>query len=94
METTTTKGIRISVETIYKHEYSDPENNKHVFAYRITIENQNDFSVQLLRRHWKIFDSNGIKREVEGEGVLLSNVISHSIRFIWIDIYVSCINLF
>ena len=70
METTTTKGIKISVETLYKKEYSDQENDKHVFAYRVTIENQNDFTVQLLRRHWLIFDSNGAKREVEGEGVI------------------------
>jgi len=40
------------------------------FFYRITIENYSDVEVQLLRRHWDIFDSNGIKTVVEGEGVI------------------------
>ena len=38
--------------------------------YFITIENKSDFSVQLLRRHWDIFDSIGDKRVVDGDGVV------------------------
>jgi ApaG protein len=41
-----------------------------MFAYRITIENNNSFPVKLLRRHWFIFDSDSTHREVEGEGVI------------------------
>lgn len=41
-----------------------------MFAYRITLENNNSFPVKLLRRHWYIFDSTGSLREVEGEGVI------------------------
>ena len=41
-----------------------------MFAYRITIENHNSFTVKLLRRHWQIFDSNAEYREVEGDGVV------------------------
>ena len=41
-----------------------------MFAYRITLQNNNAFPVKLLRRHWYIFDSNGTQREVEGEGVV------------------------
>jgi ApaG protein len=41
-----------------------------MFAYKINIENLTDYAVQLLRRHWYILDSNGMKREVEGEGVI------------------------
>ena len=41
-----------------------------MFAYRITIENNNIFPVKLLRRHWYIYDSTGSLREVEGEGVV------------------------
>jgi ApaG protein len=41
-----------------------------MFAYKINIENLTDYSVQLMRRHWFIFDSNGTRREVEGEGVV------------------------
>src|ERR1051325_1260595 len=64
------EGVTISVETFYQPEYSNPMNSEFMFAYRITIENNNPFPVQLLRRHWYIFDSNAEHREVEGEGVI------------------------
>ncbi len=64
------EGITISVETYFQPEYSNPVNSEFMFAYRITIENNNPFPVKLLRRHWHIYDSNGTSREVEGEGVV------------------------
>ena len=63
-------GIKISVETFYQPEYSNPLNSEFMFAYRITIENSNAFPVKLLSRHWFIYDSNSKMREVEGEGVV------------------------
>lgn len=63
-------GVQISVETFYQADYSNPVNNEFMFAYRITIENQNPFSVQLLQRHWYIYDSTGEVREVQGDGVV------------------------
>lgn len=65
-----TEGVKVSVETTYQPEYSNPANEHFMFAYKIQIENLTDYSVQLMRRHWTIFDSNGTKREVEGEGVV------------------------
>ena len=65
-----TEGVKVSVETTYQPEYSNPANEHYMFAYKIQIENLTDYSVQLLRRHWTIFDSNGTNREVEGEGVV------------------------
>lgn len=70
MITTITDGVKVSVETIYQPEYSNPANDHYMFAYKISIENVGHCSVQLLRRRWEIFDSNGAKREVEGEGVV------------------------
>ena len=35
------EGITISVETYYQPEYSNPVNGEFMFAYRITIENNN-----------------------------------------------------
>ena len=70
MVSKTSEGVQISVETFYQPDYSNPANNEFMFAYRITLENRNDFTVKLLRRHWFIFDSNGENREVEGEGVV------------------------
>ncbi len=64
------EGIEIHVETFFQADYSNPVNNEFMFAYRITIENHNSFSIKLLRRQWYIFDSNGENREVEGEGVV------------------------
>jgi ApaG protein len=64
------EGIKISVETYYQPDYSNPVNNEFMFAYKITIENNNAFPVKLLSRHWYIYDSNGSLREVEGEGVV------------------------
>jgi ApaG protein len=64
------EGIKISVETYYQPDYSNPVNNEFMFAYKITIENNNSFAVKLLTRHWHIYDSNGSIREVEGEGVV------------------------
>lgn len=65
-----TDGVKVSVETFYQQDYSNPKLEEFMFAYRITIENHNPFSVRLLRRHWYIFDSNSSHSEVEGEGVI------------------------
>ncbi len=70
MITKLSEGVQISVETFYQADYSNPGSNEFMFAYRITIENHNNFSVKLDKRHWHIFDSNGEYREVEGEGVV------------------------
>jgi ApaG protein len=64
------EGIEITIETFYQDDYSNPMKSEFMFAYRITIENHNKFTVKLLRRNWHIFDSNGEYREVEGEGVV------------------------
>lgn len=65
-----TKGVKVSVETEYQPEHSSPGQFHYVFTYRITIENHSQYTVQLLRRHWHIFDANHIIRELEGEGVV------------------------
>ncbi|HYV93107.1 MAG TPA: Co2+/Mg2+ efflux protein ApaG [Chitinophagales bacterium] len=70
MTTKITEGVKISVETFYQDEYSQPLNNEFMFAYRVSIENQSEQTIKLLRRHWYVFDSNGTTREVEGEGVV------------------------
>ncbi len=70
MVTKITDGVKVSVDTIYQPEYSNPINEHFMFAYRVKIENMGEYSVQLMNRHWTIFDSNGTKREVEGEGVV------------------------
>ena len=63
-------GIKVSVENFFQPEFSNPLNNEFIFAYKITIANQNRYPVKLHRRHWYIIESNGSRREVEGEGVV------------------------
>ncbi|WP_156307517.1 Co2+/Mg2+ efflux protein ApaG [Sphingobacterium endophyticum] len=70
MTTQTTSGVKISVESTYQSEYSNPENEHFMFAYRITIENLSEYTVQLVRRHWKIYDSIGLNKQVDGDGVV------------------------
>ena len=70
MKTKSTAGIKISIETQYKSEQSHPLASHYFFVYRITIKNISDYTVQLKKRHWYIFDSNGIKSEVAGDGVI------------------------
>ncbi|MES2454953.1 MAG: Co2+/Mg2+ efflux protein ApaG [Bacteroidota bacterium] len=77
MVTAITQGVKISVETTYQDDYSNPDNENFMFAYRINIENLTDYTIQLKRRQWHIFDSNGTQREVEGEGVVGLQPILH-----------------
>ena len=65
-----TEGVEVGVETFYQPDYSNPISGEFMFAYRIHIENHNQFAVKLQRRHWHIVESNGLTREVEGEGVV------------------------
>ncbi|OIR12012.1 protein ApaG [mine drainage metagenome] len=86
MVTTTSEGIQISVETFYQFDYSNPLNHEFMFAYRITIENHNTFTVKLLKRQWFIFDSNGEHREVDGEGVVgVQPVLKPAERFQYVS---------
>ncbi len=64
------EGMKVSVETFYQPDYSNPIQSEYMFAYRVTLENKNSFPVKLHRRYWHIIDSNGSHREVEGEGVV------------------------
>ena len=70
MVTEVTNGIKVTVETEYQPSYSSPSQYHYVFTYRITIENGSDFTIQLKRRCWHIYDAGFMSREVEGEGVV------------------------
>ena len=79
-------GIVITVETFYQQEYSNPKNHDFMFAYKITIQNSNLFPVKLLSRYWHILDSNGMVKEVEGEGVVgIQPVIQPSEKYQYVS---------
>lgn len=63
-------AINISVETTFVPDVSSPSTGKFIFAYRIQIENESEYKVQLLSRAWHIVDSLLVNRFVEGDGVV------------------------
>ena len=70
MNSATTGGITVLVETAYIEKDSDPDNQYFVWAYRIKIENNSADTVQLMSRHWMITDALGRQQEVRGAGVV------------------------
>ena len=70
MTDNSTYDININARTTYLEDQSDPDLNRYVFAYTITIQNNGDIAAKLLTRHWIINDANGNMQEVHGEGVV------------------------
>ena len=62
--------IRIKVATNYVDDQSEPDADRYVFAYTITISNDGDIPATLVSRHWVITDANGKVQEVSGDGVV------------------------
>jgi len=62
--------IRIQVTTSYVDDQSEPDMDRYVFAYTITISNSGNVAAQLISRHWIITDANGKVQEVNGDGVV------------------------
>jgi len=65
-----TENIRVSVQSYFLNDQSEPIENRYIWAYRILIENVGVVPVRLLTRHWTITDSNGSVQEVIGDGVI------------------------
>ncbi|PSU30869.1 Co2+/Mg2+ efflux protein ApaG [Photobacterium lutimaris] len=70
MTTNVTPTIRCRVVTHFIEEQSEPDNQRYVFSYTITIANLGAGEAQLLSRRWLITDANGKKLVIEGEGVV------------------------
>lgn len=62
--------IKIQVATSYVDDQSEPDSDRYVFAYTITISNSGDVAAKLISRHWVITDANGKVQEVSGDGVV------------------------
>jgi ApaG protein len=62
--------VKVDVKTTYIAEQSDPDTDRYVFAYTVTIHNEGSVAAKLLTRHWIINDANGNVQEVHGEGVV------------------------
>lgn len=65
-----TSGVKVAVNTAFLENDSDPKKGSFLFSYDVFITNNNEFAVQLLSRHWIIYDSLFPRQEVKGEGVI------------------------
>lgn len=62
--------IAIDIDTQFLDHESQPEKDRYLFSYTITIKNKGLSSARLLSRYWKITGGNGYEQEVEGDGVI------------------------
>ena len=62
--------FEITVETRYIEKESDPQNQRYVFAYTITINNLSSQPARLLNRRWTITSASGDAQQVSGPGVV------------------------
>lgn len=63
-------AFKVSVQTAYLPDQSNPEDHKYAFAYTVTITNVGNIAAQLISRHWIITDANNYVQEVKGLGVV------------------------
>jgi ApaG protein len=70
MSDTTTRGIRVQVETFYDEERSSPQESYYFFSYHVRISNVGTETAQLVSREWFITDGNGDTQRVQGPGVV------------------------
>lgn len=70
MSDTTTRGIRIEVESVYEADRSAPSESYYFFSYHVRISNSGETTARLLSRLWIITDSDGEVQRVEGPGVV------------------------
>ncbi|KJV56011.1 hypothetical protein OCHUTO_0628 [Orientia chuto str. Dubai] len=65
-----TEDVLVTVSPTFYPEASNRLRSIYVWLYKVRIKNLRQHPVQLLSRYWKIYDSNSILEEVEGEGVI------------------------
>ena len=70
MASSKTYEITVTAAPQYVPDQSDPDAERYVFAYTITLENTGTVAAQLISRHWLITDGNSNVQEVRGLGVI------------------------
>ena len=63
-------SIEVKAKPNYIPGQSDPEQNRYVFSYTITIRNTGEVAAKLMTRHWIITNANNEVQEVRGDGVV------------------------
>ena len=67
---TTTRGIRIEVQSTYMPERSAPSDGQYLFEYHVRVSNVGDETAQLISREWIITNADGEVERVKGPGVV------------------------
>ncbi|MBL0320348.1 MAG: Co2+/Mg2+ efflux protein ApaG [Alphaproteobacteria bacterium] len=62
--------IKVTVIPRYLESESSPPDDYFAWAYTVKIENNREQPIQLLNRHWRVYDANGSIQEVFGTGVI------------------------
>jgi ApaG protein len=65
-----TDGVTVRVAVNFLPEQSHVSAGKWFWVYHIRIENHSNDTIQLITRHWRITDGNGMVNHVDGEGVV------------------------
>lgn len=65
-----TRNLVVEVEPSFLPDQSDAEDSHYVWAYRVTVANESEETVQLVSRYWRIVDATGHVEEVRGPGVV------------------------
>lgn len=65
-----TRDVRVTVRAFFLADQSEPENGHFIWAYRVSIRNEGQRTVQLLKRTWLIIDALGREQRVHGDGVV------------------------
>jgi ApaG protein len=65
-----TEGIRVTVQSQFRPDQSNPSTRRYFFTYTVKILNEARYASRLVSRHWVITDANGVREDVEGEGVV------------------------
>jgi ApaG protein len=67
---TTTRGIRIEVQSVYMPERSAPSDGQYLFEYHVRVSNVGSETAQLISREWIITNADGEVERVKGPGVV------------------------
>ncbi len=67
---TTTRGIRIEVQSVYMPERSAPSDGQYLFEYHVRVSNVGTETAQLISREWIITNADGEVERVKGPGVV------------------------
>ncbi|MCH1437633.1 MAG: Co2+/Mg2+ efflux protein ApaG [Flavobacteriales bacterium] len=70
MKCKVTKNVKVSVKPSYEGNFDSIEGKVDVFSYQVTIENNSNHAIKLLKRRWLVLDAADYDYEIEGNGVI------------------------